>query len=171
MSNSASDYAIIRVTPTLSTDVYAQLDVLFNPTEIPNAVRGDNGCSKLVAMYLVDYADIGTSDINFVFTESGGTNFGTINATAGISDADLKALGICGGGFLDADAGGTSTLIDNSRVHSVMTYPGTGESYPFGFLQAASGSTSVYVTGLLSSATTPTYAADSLELIFHIQYK
>ena len=171
MSNGVSNYSIIRVAPTLSTDAYAQGDVLFNPTAIPNAVRGDNGCSELVAMYLMDYSDNATSDIRFVFTESGGTNFGTINETANIADGDLKALGICGGGMLDADQGSTSSFIDTSRLYPVLSLPGSSDTYPFGFLQAASGSTSVYITGIFTSSGTPTYAADSFELIFHIKYK
>ena len=37
-------------------------------------------------------------------------------------------------------------------------------------LKADGGSTDVYVWGVLTGATTPTYADDSLELIFHIEY-
>ena len=43
MGNSVSNYAIIRVQPTLSTDAYAQYDVLFTATAIPDAVEGNGG--------------------------------------------------------------------------------------------------------------------------------
>ena len=36
-----SNFKVIRVTPTLSTDAYANGDVLFTTTEIPNAVIGN----------------------------------------------------------------------------------------------------------------------------------
>ena len=94
-----SSKRIIRVTPTLSTDAYAQGDVLFTATEIPRAVLEKGGCSKLVGGYIFDKTD-GSDDITFVFTE-GNTALGTINATADISDADLLANNICGISKLD----------------------------------------------------------------------
>ena len=68
MRSGKSDYKIIRVTPTLSTDAYAQGDVLFVATEIPDAVIGLGGCSKLVGGYVFDKSD-GSDDITFVFTQ------------------------------------------------------------------------------------------------------
>ena len=44
MSSGRSDYKIIRVSPTLSTDAYAEDDVLFTATEITDAVIGLGGC-------------------------------------------------------------------------------------------------------------------------------
>ena len=54
MRSGKSDYKIIRVTPTLDTSAYADGDVLFTATEIPNAVVGLGGCSKLVGAYIFD---------------------------------------------------------------------------------------------------------------------
>jgi hypothetical protein len=51
------------------------------------------------------------------------------------------------------DAGGSSTLLTSPLL-----------------LQAASNSTSVYVVGILTGSATPTYAADDIDLIFHIEY-
>ena len=168
MANSYSDYTIIRVQPTLDTNAYAQHDVLFTATEIPNAVRGEGGCSKLVGMFLLDQAD-NQDDIRFVFTE-GNTALGTINATANISDANILANNIIGTMFLDSDQATTGATIDTSKVHQVFGAGGTGEQPPPILLQAAAGSTSVYVQGLLVSNTTPTYANGDLQLILHIQY-
>jgi hypothetical protein len=169
-SLSKGSFKIIRVTPTLSTDAYAQGDVLFTATEIENAVKGDGGCSKLLGMYIVDQSDIADSDITFVFSE-GSTALGTINATANISDANLEDLGINGICTLDSDQAETGAHIDTARIFQVLPASGTGESSNASMLlQAATGSTSVYVQGILTSSTTPTYAADDIDLVLHIQY-
>ena len=161
---------IIRVTPTLSTDAYAQGDVLFTATEIPSAVIGKGGCSKLKAMYVIDYSDQGDVDIHFIFSE-GNTALGTINATADISDADVLANKVCGALAIIGDAAQTGTHLDNARIHQVLPVSGTNESaFAEQLLQASDDSTSVYVQAILPSSATPTYAANSLELILHIEY-
>ena len=64
----------------------------------------------------------------------------------------------------------------NGRIYSInQGYSGfTGETKTYPqlpiVLQAEAGSTSVYVTGIITSGTTPTYAADDIQLIFHIEY-
>ena len=169
MGNASSDFSVIRVTPTLSTDQYAIGDVLFTATAIPNAVNGNGGCSKLVGMYVLDTANQ-TADMRFVFSE-GNTALGTINATANIADGDIVANNVLGFAKLDDDQAGTSGLLDNSQIHQVLPASGVAEdSNSTMLLQAASGSTSVYVQGIVADGT-PTYADDSLTLIFHIQYK
>ena len=161
--------AIIRVTPTLDTSQYEQGDVLFTATEIPKAVLENGGCSKLVGAYMLDKNDQ-QSDILFTFTE-GNTALGTINATADISDADLLANNICGITKIDSDQATSGAYIDNSRITQMLPSSLTGENtQDLLLLQAASNSTSVYVQGVLISSTTPTYAADDIQLIFHIEY-
>ena len=49
---------VIRVTPTLDTSAYSANDVLFNATAIPNAVKEDGGCSKLVGITIINNDDI-----------------------------------------------------------------------------------------------------------------
>ena len=169
-SISTSRRKIIRVTPTLSTDAYALGDVLFTATEIENAVLEDGGSSKLIGMYILDFADVADSDAYFIFTE-GSTALGTINDTAGITDADLKANNVCGFLNLDASAATMGAVVDNARMYSVLPASGASEQSNANIiLQAAEGSTSVYVQSILYSSTTPTYAADSWQLIFHIEY-
>ena len=163
-----SSKRIIRVTPTLSTDAYAQGDVLFTATEIPRAVLEKGGCSKLITAYMLDKNDQDI-DITFVFTE-GNTALGTINATANISDADLLANNICGTAKLDHSETSTAGYIDNSRIGQFINMAGNGDQTSMLlFLQAASDSTSVYVQGIITSNVTPTYAADDIQLIFHIE--
>ena len=168
MRTGKSDYKIIRVTPTLSTDAYAQGDVLFIATEIPNAVIGLGGCSKLVGGYIFDKTD-GSDDITFVFTE-GNTALGTINATANISDADLLANKICGISKIDNDQATSAAFIDASKIHQMLPASLTGENNDnLMLLQAADNSTSVYVQGILTSSTTPTFADGDIQLILHIE--
>tara|TARA_R100000700_G_C3177667_1_gene152947 strand:+ start:2587 stop:3096 length:510 start_codon:yes stop_codon:yes gene_type:complete len=169
MPNSYSNFEVIRVTPTLDTNAYAIGDVLFTATAIPNAVIGNGGCSKLVGMYVLDTANQ-TADMRFVFSE-GNTALGTINATANIADGDIVANNILGFAKLDDDQAGTASTLDNAQIHQVLPASGVAEdSDTTMLLQAASGSTSVYVQGIVADGT-PTYAADSLTLIFHIQKK
>ncbi len=164
---------IVRVTPTLSTDAYAQGDVLFVATKIPGAVSNRSGVSFLKAMYVLDSSDQSSADndIRFVFQEKEGTAVGTINATANISSANLVANKVLGTAMLDANATTTASHIDESRIHQILPGSGINESAgPSLMLKADEGSTDVYVWAVLEGDTTPTYAADSLELILHIEY-
>ena len=165
MGNNLSNYDVIRVTPTLSTDAYSTGDVLFNSVEIPNAVYGNGGCSKLVNMFVVNQ-NTTVIDINFFFSENSMT-LGTINTTANIADADVEAGKILGTMKLDGDQTQTGGL-DNAHVSMVMDAGGAGESGNPLLLQAAANSTSVYVAGIITVGT-PTLAADDIDLIFHIQ--
>ena len=168
MRSGKSDYKIIRVTPTLSTDAYAQGDVLFVGTEIPDAVIGLGGCSKLVGGYVFDKSD-GSDDITFVFTQ-GNTALGTINATANISDADLLANNICGITKVDNDQAATNAWIDNSKIHQMLPGSSVSENtQDLLLLQAADDSTSVFIQGILVSSTTPTFADGDLQIILHLE--
>ena len=170
MGNTASNYNIIRVTPTLSTDAYAADDVLFTGLEIPAAVRGDGGCSMLVGAYLIDQSDTANIDIDFYFTEES-TAFGTANATADISDANMEAIGFNGAIRCDADHATSGASIDNLRIHQLVCYDGASiNNTSLTLLQAKSGSTSVYCHAIVNAGT-PTYAADDLDLVLHIQYR
>jgi len=165
---------IIRVTPTLSTDAYAGGDVLFAATEIPNAVSSRGGTSLIMAMQVVDYSDDqNDQEIFYVFSEKQ-TDLGTVNATAGVSDADFKASNPMGYVFQDSNQAFSGATIDNFVINNVFTADGTGGAAVGGqafMLKADEGSTSVYVSGVLrATGGAPTYAADSLQLIFHIKY-
>ncbi len=169
MANSYSDYTVIRVTPTLTADsAYSDGDVLFDPTEIPNAVMGKGGCSKLLRFYLLDKSKQ-TFDAQFYFCEAN-TSFATSNMhnTANITDANLSVAKICAVVTKDHDQGEVADL-DNAHFHQLKGLDG-GDAVAFPtLLQAAAGSTSVFVTAILSSDT-PTFGeTDDLELILHIQ--
>ena len=161
---------VISVTPTLDTSAYADGDVLFTGTEIPNAVSSRGGVSKLVNFYLSDSKDVADSDIYIILT-TGSTVLGSLNATANISAANWKTNKPLGFFKIDADQAGTEENIDNVRFFGPLPSSGINESaFAPILLQAAGGSTSVYAHGILYSATTPQYDADSFELIFHVEY-
>lgn len=157
---------IIRVTPTLDTAAYGQGDVVFNSVEIPNAVLGDGGCSKLIAMFIVNQVTTSV-DIDFIFSENTGT-LGSVNATANISDSNLEAMNVTGYLKLDASEGNTGFL-DNSRIQRVYNNSNTEDVNPI-LLQAAPGSTSVYIAAIQTSSGAVTFQADSMDLVFHIEY-
>ena len=160
MSNSYSNFEIIRVTPTISTDAYSVNDVFFTATEIPNAVLGNGGCSKLVDAYLIDQASQAFSA--FLLFSENNTALGTINATADIADGDLEAMNITGMcRVLDAQAELAGAL-DTSNIHKIIPASGTDESAnPVQLLQAAAGSTSVAelleISTAVPSSTPSTY--------------
>jgi hypothetical protein len=167
MGNIHSPYSIVTVTPTLDTSQYAQGDVLFVATEIPNAVRGKGGCAELVAAFVLNQS-ANVDDFHVMF-HSGTTALGTINATANIADADIEALGLNGSLVHDADVGAISQLDNASFVQLRNMQMGKGHD-PI-LIQAEPDSTSVYFQAILTSSTTPTYAADDLDFIFHIKQR
>ena len=163
---------IVRVTPTLSTDAYAQNDVLFNPTEIKNAVSSRGGVSRLINAYILDQSDVADSDILFILSE-GSTDLGTINATANMSDANAEGMNFIGTMKCDAAQASSGASIDDFRLHQILPTAaavGSESASSSMLLQAAGASTSVYISAILTSATTPTYAADDLDIILHIEY-
>ena len=169
MANSISKYSIIRVTPTMDAGTaYADGDVLFNSTEIPNAVLGNGGCSKLVAVYLHNHKD---SSFNFdlVFTEKQ-VNLGTRNDAVGSgslwTESLAKGAGVCG--FLETEAGDTDIDLINSKfVRLYQDVDSNSGHFPL-LLQAASDSTSVYFAGIDRTGGID-FGADDLEFIFHIE--
>tara|TARA_R100000664_G_C2662528_1_gene78079 strand:+ start:11 stop:523 length:513 start_codon:yes stop_codon:yes gene_type:complete len=160
-------YEIIRVTPTLNNGVaYQAGDVMFTATEIPNAVRENGGCSKIVRCYLMDQ-DRETYDCQLIFTEKN-TALGTINETANISDEDMEAIGFCGVYLIQTDAAQIG-LIDNTKIMAAQELSGEDESVNPFLIQAESGSTSVYVSGIIVTGTPTFTAADDIDIILHIE--
>ena len=102
-----------------------------------------------------------------IFTE-GNTALGTINATADISDADMESIGLCGVSFFQADVAST-VHIDQVTIMKQQSLSGVSESVEPMLIQAAAGSKSVYVSGIISTGTPTFAAADDLDLILHIE--
>tara|TARA_R110000824_G_scaffold148841_2_gene318786 strand:- start:87 stop:590 length:504 start_codon:yes stop_codon:yes gene_type:complete len=166
MRTGKSDYKVIRVTPVLSTDAYAAGDVAFVAIEIPSAVIGLGGCSKIVNCFIMDQ-DRDTYDLNLVFSE-GNTALGTINATADITDANMEAIGFCGMTLFASDAAANGH-IDQVRIMKQQSLSGASESVEPMLIQAAKDSTSVYVSGIISDGTPTFAAADDIDIILHLE--
>ena len=166
MRTGKSDYKIIRVTPTLDTSAYAAGDVAFVATEIPDAVIGLGGCSKIINCFIIDQ-DRDTYDLNLVFTQKD-TALGTINATADISDSDMEAIGFCAMNLFQSDSA-SSGHIDNVRIMKNHSLSGGNESVEPMLIQAEDNSTSVYVSGIITDGTPTFAAADDIDIILHIE--
>ena len=168
MSNSISKYTVIRVTPTLSTDAYSSGDVLFATAEIPNAVIGNGGCSKLLGITVLNEDDA-ANDMDIVFMQVE-KQLGTVNDAVGSGSKWTNALAKAAKplGVVKLDWSDNTVDLVNNLIHTTRNgdTAGNGEGLPF-LLQAESDSTSVYFSAI--SGGTPTTAADDYEFIFHIE--
>ena len=169
MANSASKYTVIRVTPTLDTSAYADNDVFFNATEIPSAVIGNGGASKLISITILNEDDV-AHDIDLIFMQKS-TDLGTINEAVGSNSKWTNALAKQAGvlGVIEVDwSTSNSDFVNNLIYSSGNANPsGKAENLPM-ILQAEDDSNSVYVAAV-SRGGTPTVAADDYEIILHIE--
>ena len=167
MRTGKSDYKVIRLNPAVETGAYANGDVIFTGLEVPEAVIGNGGCSKLISAFVV--TEGGNHPIGYlVFTEKTVT-LGTVNATADVSHANLIAANPLGVVYTE-DSIDTDDKIDNVTFGQFF---GTGNGHEeFGLpilLQAADDSTSVFL-GMIKDQEAVTFpATDSLQIILHIE--
>ena len=151
----------------MSTSIYADGDVLFNPFEVKNAVSSRGGVSKLHDIFVIDY-DEDTWGADLFLTQASGT-LGTINATANISDADFSAMKLCSV-YRHIQSTGKSQDLDNININKCMTLADSAEGVNATLLQAEPNSTSIYISGVLNTGS-PTFAAeDNIEIILNIEY-
>jgi len=69
----------------------------------------------------------------------------------------------------DADVGKVAQL-DTANIVQLRNMQ-QGKSFDPILIKAADDSTSVYFQAIITSSTTPTYAADDLDFIFHIRQR
>ena len=175
-TNKLAQRKVIRVSPTLAAAATGDTagDVLVNLAEIPNAVLTPGGCSALWNCNVMDYTDLqGTSyDMLILFHQHNAANFGSLDASASISDANLKLNKILGGMTLDRSAGDTEDLIDSAILNECENLNSTTTGPRPVYLQAEEGSNSVYfsVIQLSVASATPDWDTGDLEFIFHIDY-
>jgi len=162
MPNSLSNYKIIDVTPTLRTDEYAQNDILFNATEIPNAVLGGSGCAELINI-TVTSDKAGWKALDVIIFENN-QSLDAAGDPFAITSADGKAAGMLG--WIRLESG----ELDCGNFTFSNAVPAVAETQlPF-LIQAASDSTSCYFVAVLRG-TAETYGADDLTFRFHIKQK
>ena len=171
MANNYTKYAVIRVTPTLDTSAYANDDVFFNSTEIPSAVIGNGGSSKLIGITILNEDDV-AHDIDIIFMQKS-SDLGTINEAVGSNskwtNALAKQAGVLGVVTIDWSLS-NANMVNNLIFTTANANPSAkSEGLPI-LLQAEDDSTSVFMAAV-SRGGTPTVAADDYEIILHIEKK
>ena len=160
---------VIRVTPIVTIAAYTDGDVLFNATEIPNAVGTRGGVSRVIGLSAV-CIDADFVDCELIFHQTGGIILGVPNSQPALTDAQTLSLNYLGSIQMqnanwisnDSSSDSASTLYTHALTESDAT--------PIQFLlKADEGSRSVYVSALAQEATDFASTTD-LQLIFHVQY-
>ena len=169
MANSASRYSVIRVSPTLDTSAYADNDIFFNSTEIPSAVIGNGGSSKLIGITILNEDDV-AHDIDIVFMQKS-TDLGTINEAVGSNSKWTNVLAKGAGvlGVVKIDWSTCTSDFVNNLIYASSSSDVSGKSATLPIiLQAEDDSNSVFMAAV-SRGGTPTTAADDYEIILHIE--
>ena len=169
MANSGSRYSVIRVSPTLDTSAYADNDVFFNSTEIPSAVIGNGGSSKLIGITILNEDDV-EHDIDIIFMQKS-TDLGTINDVVGSNSKWTNVLAKGAGvlGVVSVDWSASTSDFVNNLIYTTSSANPSGKSTTLPIiLQAEDDSNSVFMAAV-SRGGTPTTAADDYEIILHIE--
>ena len=153
----AKNFKTVRITPTsFAGTTNAQSEVLFNPTEVANAVAHNGGAALLKSISIVDYDDNAEDDYELYFSQLGTNDLGTLGAAIDITDAELvvnKSLGwvavpgVADNAIGDMVASRVSTVTDINLV-----------------VQAEADSSSIFVGCVCGTAETVS-TASGLELI------
>ena len=164
---------VVRITPTLDTSgAYANGDVFFNYTEIPNVVHDRGGVSRIVGISAFNL-DAQSIDCELIFHQEGGTtkqNLGTLNSQPNISDLNFGNLGYLGTHQMQqADWISNDSSSDSAATMYTSAFS-QADANPVGFLlKANEGSKSVYVSAVAKEAIT-IGAATNLTIIIHVEY-
>ena len=143
------DVDLITVTPTIETSAIDQHDVLFDYTEIPNAVAVNGGTAIIQSIQLLDEGDQG-GVIDLVF-QTDTTSLGTLDAAISITDDNARdILGyVTMSNYFDGIAW---QMITKNNIGLIV--------------KAASDTTSIYVAGVIRSASIDYNAATDIQLKF-----
>ena len=147
------DVDIITVTPTIETSPIDANDVLFNPTEIANAVSVPGGRSLLHSICLIDQTDTSVDtgvSIDLVFTQDS-TNLGTLDEAVDCADTVLD-------GIL-----GIINISASSYVDMINGQISTKTNIGLTLIGASTSSQSVYVGGVIRETGTAR-AADAIDI-------
>ena len=171
-SVSTGKRAVIRINPTISTSAYGASQAVFNSTEIPNAVRGEGGCSKLISVsWRVETSSgVNGGDMNLIFSQKLQANLcDSLSENVDITIDEVKDSNFLG--FIHIDNSDNYDILNGTNVGTIGYSSLTSTSGTNGvFLQAEAGSTSAYVSGINGGGTWTAQATDGLELIFNIEY-
>ena len=145
-------YEVFTVTPTLDTSAYSDADVLFNPTAVTGLFDDVNDACMIKSITAIDTDDQGIA-FEIYFTTSN-TDFGTINATAGIAD-NTAILGGVKMSPLDAD--GDFDLFRTYTTDNIDLV-----------IQADGSTPNVYIAGIAGG--TPTHSVSGLTIKIGVKY-
>ena len=165
-------FKTVTFTPTLSTDAYADGDVLFALTEIDLPARS----AKLIGGAVVDYSNAFAGEgAELHFFQNNAAELGTVNATANITDANFRLNRYQGTMNISSttvpneldnvvlrpmvSAGGTTTALDGTTVPSpvVMTSTEVGHK--------------IFVSGVLSTVSSAAaLSANDLDIVLYFEY-
>jgi|TARA_R100000482_G_scaffold60731_1_gene22232 hypothetical protein len=155
----AKNFKTVRITPTsLNATSGAVDEVIFNPTEITNAVAHNGGASLLKSITVIDYDDNSNMALDLYFFQLGTNDLGTLGGVIDISDAELLANKSLGRVQMSAVADGTIGDMILSRIYTV-----TGIDL---VVQAESDSSSIFVGAVCQASMVSTTSGTELILGF-----
>ena len=158
-----SDYRIIDVTPTLSTDEYVDGDSLFNKHEIPNAVIGNGGVSELINITVGSKK--GAATAMEIILMGSDQSLEAANAAMNITAVEGLAANFLG--WVDIPAAG---CLDMGEYNICQPLAGAGAKPHLPILvKADDDSTSIYFTAIIGG--TVTYADGDLLFRFHFKQR
>ncbi len=165
-------FKTVTLTPTLSTDAYADGDVLFLLTEINLPARS----AKLIGGAVVDYADsFAAEGAELHFFQNNAAELGAINATADITDANFRLNRYQGS--MNISSTSTPNELDNMTLRPMVSAGGTtialdGTTVPFPVVMTSTkAGHKIFVSGIVSTlSTAPTMTVDNLEIVLYFEY-
>ena len=158
---------VIRVSPTLHAATSTDNDILFQTTEIPNAVADRGGVSKLVSINYSNKQALALNIDLIIMEVKTDWNDGTLGNTLAVSDdavVSSKVLGI----FQWDKAAVTLSSGEINQYAAVDSSTGAADQLPI-ILKASDGSTSVYFTAIDRDGG-DTFTAKDLTFTFGIEY-
>ena len=172
-------FKTVTLTPTLSTDAYADGDVLFNE-EIMLPARG----AKLIGGWMIDQANkLNGEKVSLFFFGKNENAFGAVNATANISKANFRTNQFQGAVNV-ADSAYSSlgfSEIDNSPTFRPLVIYNAADPETDGtddaldvygpVLSSVETGGKIYVSGVIHAVSTAqATAADELDFVFYFEY-
>jgi hypothetical protein len=149
-------YSWVDLTPTIDTAIYAQNDALFAVTAITNAAWRVNEPMQLLQVTMCDEDNETAFATRLYFFDSSTASVGAANAAASISDADSRTIV----SYVDIVAADMLSVGFAGAKHGVVKPTNC-------IIKPASGTRTVYVGGIITSASTPTFTnATDIKLRF-----
>lgn len=155
----AKNFKTVRITPTsLNATSGAVDEVIFNPTEITNAVAHNGGASLLKSITVVDYDDNANMALDLYFFQLGTNDLGTLGGVIDITDPELLANKSLGRVTMTAVASAAAGDMVLSRI-----YTETGIDLT---VQAEDASSSIFVGAVCQTSMVSTTSGTELILGF-----